>query len=154
MSSRPSCGASPHLNLTDLVTSRVTISISHPDVNRPSAQNSFVLISHLPAASHGRVQQTRGAGEGQRSAGHDGDILSSEFSRKCSLVFALEIVRAKPGCPGPVIPSFSNVLHAQALSSCLCPLEAPALPGPSHGRGLTLTVAQTHPACSEHMNTL
>lgn len=48
MSRSPSCGASPHLNLTDLVTSAVIISISHPDVNRLSVQNNSIMISHFP----------------------------------------------------------------------------------------------------------
>lgn len=96
MTSSPSCGVSPHLNPTDLVTSAVIISISHPDVTRLSAQNSSVMMSHFPAASQGRVQHTRGAGEGQRNAGNDGDILSSKFSRECNLVSALELVRAEP----------------------------------------------------------
>ena len=96
MSSSPSCGASPHLNPADLVTNAVIISISHPDVNRLSAQNSSIMMSHFPAARQVRVQQTRGAGEGQRNAGNDGDILSRKFSRECNLVSALELGRVEP----------------------------------------------------------
>lgn len=80
----------------DLVTSAGIISISHPDVNRLPAQNSSIMMSHFPAASQVRVQQTRGAGEGQRNAGNDGDILSRKFSRKYKLVSALELVRVEP----------------------------------------------------------
>lgn len=95
VSRSPSCGASPHLSPTDLVTSAVIISISHPDVNRPSVQNSSIMILHFPAASQVRVHQTRGAGEGQRNAGNDGDSLSRKFFRECNLVSALELVRVQ-----------------------------------------------------------
>lgn len=65
-------------------------------MNRLSAQNSSIMMSHFPAASQIGVQQTRGAGEGQRNAGNDGDVLSRKFSGECNLVSALELVRVEP----------------------------------------------------------
>lgn len=142
MHSSPSCSASPHPDPTDLVTSMVIISISQPDVNRCSVQNNSIIISHFPAASQVRLQQTKDAREGQKNAGNDGDVPARKCSREYNLASALELVRVEPSGPGSSgwkISHFSDVLYVHLLSSCQCLLRAPALPPSlSHGRPLVL----------------
>lgn len=93
VSSSPSCGASPHLNPTDLVTSKVIIGISHPDVRKVAAQNGSIMISRLPAAA------MPGCG-GPEVLGKDRDMqeMTETVSLGCSLregrlVSALELGR-------------------------------------------------------------